>query len=195
MEKYVLSWNVVILAYKLIGLKKLRELVERDRLASLVHLLDWTCQQLLWGQQKTSPGPVSSGILCPAAVGPWSWFMSLPRCCHSGPHPTSLTGWWLSDRLQVLGNLPLDDPTPCSYPLPSSPARAARSAVAPANRPQFLAHWLTHPLVPRVTDGVGGTVRQGQKYGLTLITPALLPAITFTAPSSTTTPRSICHQH
>lgn len=34
------------------------------------------------------------------------------------------------------------------------------------------------------TDGVGETVRQGQKYVLTLITLALHPAITFSSPSS-----------
>lgn len=103
-------------------------------------------------------------------------------CCHSGPCPTSSPGLWLSDRLQVLENLPLDDPTPCSYPPPSSLLGAARSAVTPVYCPH--PGPLTRPSVSPAGDGVGGTVRQGQECGLTLITLALLPAITFSFPSS-----------
>ena len=140
------------------------------------------------------------GLCLLVLYAPLQWDCGADSClCHAVVIQGHIPPHWqaggsLTDS-KWLGNLPLDDPTPCSYLLPSSPSRAARSAVAPANCPRFLAHWLTHPLVPPVTDGVGGTVRQGQKYGLTLITPALLPAITFTAPSSTTTPQSICHQH
>lgn len=72
-------------------------------------------------------------------------------CCHSGPCPTSSTGWWLSDRLQVFENLPLDDPVPCSYPPPSSQLKAARSAVNPVHCPH--PGPLSHPSVIPAVDG------------------------------------------
>lgn len=53
----------------------------------------------------------------------------------------------------MLENLPLDDPALCSYPPPSFPLRAARSAVTPVYRPYPCP--LTHPSGSPVGDGQG----------------------------------------
>lgn len=107
-------------------------------------------------------------------------------CCHSGPSPTSTTGLWLSETLQVL-KIPKSTsgwPHPCTHTLLHHPHWELPGQLSSPFTVHILAHWLTHLLVPLVMDGVRGTVRQGQKYGLPLITLALLPAITFSFPSS-----------
>ena len=114
-------------------------------------------------------------------------------CCHSGPCPGSLTGLLLSDGLQVLENLPLDDPTPCSYPLPSSPLRAARSAVTTVYRPH--PGPLTHPSVSLAGDGQDRWDSQARSEGWPYsYYSGLAPCHYFQLPPSAP-PQSICHLH
>lgn len=136
---------------------------------------------------RDQPQLVFTGILCVLqrdyGADSCLCYIGAVDCCHSGPCPTSLTALWLSDRLLVLENLPLDDPTP-AHILLHHPYWELPGQLSPSFTIHTVAHWLTHPLVPLVTDGVGLTVKQGQESGLTLITLALLPAITFSFPSS-----------
>lgn len=117
----------------------------------------WNSKHFFVTTARDQSQPVSTGIW---RLLQWNHgadsspcYIGATDCCHSGPCPTSLTGLWLTGRLQVLENLPLDDPTPCSYPLPSSPLRAARSAVTPVYRPH--PGPLIHPSVSPAGDGRG----------------------------------------
>lgn len=112
-----------------------------------------------------------------------SWYPPHNYCSsHLGPRPTSLTRLQLADRLSVRKSTS-GWPHP---PLVSSsiiPTGSCQVNCHPCLLFTILAHCLTHPLVPLVTDREGATVRQGQKYGLALITLALCPAITYSSPS------------